>query len=142
MDWIPHQLNEIRIKIARANQHTNTLDREVGIFLESYVGSQIVNHRFDGMWHIVSINPMVEGSMPLLCSVICGDAIHNLRSALDHLVWQLVLAEGNKPDRWNQFPIYADPDDFDRLVRFPKRPERAPLHGIAPEGGAWELIEG
>lgn len=142
MDWTAHQLNGIRMKIARANQHIKALEREVDIFLEPHTESQIVNYRFDGTWHIVSINPMVEGSMPLLCSVICGDAIHNLRSALDHLVWQLVLTEGNKPDRWNLFPIYTDPDDFDRFVRFPKKPERSPLHGIAPEGGAWELIEG
>jgi len=132
------------MKITRANQHVNALDREVGIFFEAYAGSQVINHRFDGTWHIVSINPMVEGSMPLLCSVICGDAMHNLRSALDHLVWQLVLAEGNKPDRWNNFPIYTDPDDFDRFVRSPKDPERrpSPLHGITPDGEAWALIEG
>jgi hypothetical protein len=34
-----------------------------------------------------------------------GDAIHNLRSALDHLVWQLVLLNGKTPSGANQFPI-------------------------------------
>lgn len=41
----------------------------------------------------------------LLWGVIFGDAIHNLRSALDHLVWQLVLLNGKTPSGANQFPI-------------------------------------
>jgi hypothetical protein len=41
----------------------------------------------------------------LFWGVIFGDAIHNLRSALDHLVWQLVLLNGKTPSGANQFPI-------------------------------------
>ncbi len=45
---------------------------------------------------------------------IIGDVVHNLRSALDHLVWQLTLAEGHVPppslkgSAWKdiRFPIY------------------------------------
>jgi|SRR5580704_486461 hypothetical protein len=41
----------------------------------------------------------------LLWGVMFGDAIHNLRSALDHLVWQLVLVNKKRPSGSNQFPI-------------------------------------
>jgi len=41
----------------------------------------------------------------LLWGVMFGDAIHNLRSALDHLVWQLVRLNGKTPTGDNQFPI-------------------------------------
>jgi len=34
--------------------------------------------------------------------------LYNLRSALDHLVWQLVLVNGQKPTQINQFPILED----------------------------------
>ncbi len=39
-------------------------------------------------------------------SVVVGDVIHNLRSALDHLAWQLVILDGGQPNDSTQFPIY------------------------------------
>jgi hypothetical protein len=41
-----------------------------------------------------------------------GDAIHNLRSALDLLVWQLVLINSAVPGKQNAFPIYDTLLDF------------------------------
>lgn len=43
---------------------------------------------------------------------ILGDAVHNIRSALDQLVWQLVLLNGNTPARANQFPICDTEVDY------------------------------
>ncbi len=43
--------------------------------------------------------------VPIEWSIRVGEILYNLRSALDHLVWQLVLASGNRPTRFNQFPI-------------------------------------
>ena len=54
--------------------------------------------------------------------VLIGDALYNFHSALDHLVWQFTLANGNVPpnpiplrSRWRNvaFPIFRDkPTDF------------------------------
>ena len=41
-----------------------------------------------------------------------GEIFYNLRSALDHLVWQLVLANGKTPGRDNSFPIIKNEDDW------------------------------
>jgi hypothetical protein len=41
-----------------------------------------------------------------------GDAVHNLRSSLDHLYYQVVLCCGGTPTQWTRFPIY---DLKDRL---------------------------
>lgn len=42
----------------------------------------------------------------MLWGVILGDFLHNVRSALDHLVWQLVLlSEQQAPGVQHQFPI-------------------------------------
>lgn len=43
---------------------------------------------------------------PLDWSTIVGDYLHNLRSALDHLVWVLVRANGCVPTRSNCFPLF------------------------------------
>ena len=40
-------------------------------------------------------------------SVTIGEIVHNLRSALDHLVWQLVGDNGSQPSEANMFPIVS-----------------------------------
>jgi hypothetical protein len=44
--------------------------------------------------------------------VIAGDAVHNLRSALDHLAWQLALLNTAKPHPRTQFPIARSESEF------------------------------
>ena len=43
--------------------------------------------------------------VPIEWSVILGEILYNLRSALDHLVWQLVVANGQTAGHHNAFPI-------------------------------------
>lgn len=40
-------------------------------------------------------------------SVMIGDCVHNFRSALDHIAWQLVIAHGGTPNRETSFPILS-----------------------------------
>lgn len=42
---------------------------------------------------------------PIELGLIAGDAIHNLRTALDHLAYELVRANGQSPNRGTAFPI-------------------------------------
>jgi hypothetical protein len=50
----------------------------------------------------------IRDTPPVKWSIVIGEIIHNLRSALDHLAWQLVKANGEKPDRDTGFPIFFD----------------------------------
>lgn len=54
---------------------------------------------------------------PLHFGVILGDFLHNLRGVLDHVIWQLVLLNGNEPTRANAFPICDTQEDFDKLAK-------------------------
>jgi hypothetical protein len=45
-------------------------------------------------------------------SLMAGDAIHNLRSVLDHLAWKLVEANGKKPTEATGFPIFDTPKKY------------------------------
>ena len=45
-----------------------------------------------------------------------GDMTSNLRGALDHLVWQLVLANKAQPRRATSFPIVKREKDWDRAA--------------------------
>ena len=61
-------------------------------------------------WVYRGENPIV----PISWSVQTGEILYNLRSALDHLVWQLVCANGQTPTTDNQFPIADDLDAWKR----------------------------
>jgi hypothetical protein len=43
--------------------------------------------------------------IPARIPLLLGDALQNLRSALDYLVWELVISAGNVPTKQNQFPV-------------------------------------
>ena len=63
--------------------------------------------------------------VPVEWSVTLGEILHNLRSALDHLVWQLVLANGQTPGRHSAFPIATDSRSW-------KKTKDTLLKGIRP----------
>ena len=44
--------------------------------------------------------------VPVQYSIRVGEIAYNLRSALDHLVWQLVQSNGQHPDSYNESPIF------------------------------------
>jgi hypothetical protein len=50
---------------------------------------------------ITAVDPV-----PVELQLELGDALQNMRSALDHLAWQLVVANGGTPGDATQFPIY------------------------------------
>jgi hypothetical protein len=43
---------------------------------------------------------------------IMGDAIHNYRATLDHMMWSLTLFDGGTTGRWTQFPV-LETDSWD-----------------------------
>ena len=48
-------------------------------------------------------------------SILAGEIVHQLRSALDHLVWQLILDEGATPiDGKTGFPVFHIEADYDK----------------------------
>ena len=49
-------------------------------------------------------------------SIAVGEIAYNLRSALDHLIWQLVSANGESPNHRNEFPIFNDASDYHKSV--------------------------
>lgn len=99
------RLDRIVIKIERAEEHIRDLELAVNAFLNGppppyEVGTKADPQTGDLIYYIVSIRPT-----PFKLAAITGDALQNLRSAMDHLVYQLVLANGGKPTRYTSFPI-------------------------------------
>lgn len=80
---------------------------------------------------------------PDVLSVIVGDVLHNLRSGLDHLAWELVKRAGGKPGRHTCFPICDTEDEWIKMVEHRRRSDdrRSPLDGIEPESPIWQFIQ-
>lgn len=133
-------LTGIRAKISRAKEHHNTLITEWNDWCKLNANLRFCYIWRDGPWHAVMVQPLPKPSIRF--SIIAGDLTHNLRCALDHLVWQLVLREGHEPTRRNEFPIFENEDLFLNEVKSRKRnPERSVLYGIKVDGDAWTIIE-
>lgn len=93
-----------RLKVKRAKQHISELDREITAFrkLRPYRlvvegdGNPPTRHAL-----VKRIREPMPDSVPLLI----GDAIHNLRSALDHVICDAIRLRGGTIDQNTQFPM-------------------------------------
>lgn len=104
-----HPLDGIWAKIQRADEHIRSLDSEITSFLKSDVYKIIGHTQEETKEHVLHV---IGPPPPLRFSVIAGEVIHQCRSALDHLIWQLVLANHGTPDRRHEFPICDTPGKF------------------------------
>lgn len=94
-------------KIVRAGNQVDALSANIETFRQTIV--QSIVHKADKdvgeqQWVFRGPTPHV----PIEWSVQAGEILYNLRSALDHLVWQLVIDNGQHPKQTNQFPIVDD----------------------------------
>jgi hypothetical protein len=126
------------VKIARAREHNYRLEQVAEAFLKRRPNQISFDDYSEPEWIIVRA---VSEPIPVEFSAIAGDLIQNLRSALDLLVWQVVLTEGGAPGRHNAFPLMTSPSEFERRVRNPPKDKKGPLDGIDPTGEKWAIIE-
>jgi len=112
---MPAQFDGVRAKLDRADQHLRTLQHAFDLWVggETYeivdvidydTGEDILTFRW------VTAQPYVEWGL------LVGDCVHNLRSALDHLVYALAVnSSGVDPPpnaRRLQFPIADQKNAF------------------------------
>ena len=122
--------NGIQLKIERAKEHIEHL----GTAISAFCKSQPYTIGFKKHPQIDWTTLYVESAKPVPNNIalIIGDAVHNLRSSLDHLAWQLVKANGGKPDVRTYFPI------SDTVEKYATALKKGAIKGIPV--GAEELI--
>jgi hypothetical protein len=115
-------------KLARTQFHADTLRAHV---LKPTRGSFPVDIDPKNVELIVTGRDL---AIPAGWPLELGDAVHNLRSALDHLVWALILTEGRvQPNKRTQFPVFED-DTADGWTN-PRRTAQRTLAAIHPIHG-------
>jgi hypothetical protein len=90
-------LDGCREKIKRAEEHREELESEVAAWLEAHPIPFRAKYDPQTGSHIARITSVPQPIPTLRWGVIIGDVLHNLRSALDHLAWELAHWGGRTP---------------------------------------------
>ena len=112
-----HPLDGCRARLDRAEKHLDTLHDEMKIFLEG--DKQTFTVEFDSVDQSYVVHYKELQEIPLYWGIALGDVVHNIRSALDNLVYQLVLLAGAEPHGIHQFPITDHPNEWITKVEYP-----------------------
>jgi hypothetical protein len=101
-------MQQILVKVARADRHIEELQQAITAFFDTkpfVVGARRDPETRKPFHYVASAQ-----SPPATLSAIAGDTIQNLRSALDHLAYQLVVVGTGKlgPFEHVYFPIHND----------------------------------
>jgi hypothetical protein len=103
-------LESVTRKLDRADYHIKDIDSRISTF--SAHPYDVIPYE-NGDTEETELRLANVKGMPTEWPAIIGDAINNLRSALDHLMWNLVLLNGNSPGRNTQFPIVTSGNGYD-----------------------------
>jgi hypothetical protein len=106
-----------RLKVIRAKKHIDEFKSKADSFLarnpyQIIVEENVGNHHIKWPRSLVF---HVREEIPEEFSAIIGDAVHNLRSALDLLLCALVRANG-RSDTGVQFPVARDAESLDEVI--------------------------
>ena len=106
-----------RLKLNWAKKHFELLNGEISRFLDAEpYGAEV--REFDSESQSFIIRSVVKTELPRGWPLVIGDCVHNLRSALDHLAWQLATdrATGLAP-KGTEFPVFLERDKYKKLDR-------------------------
>jgi hypothetical protein len=130
-------LEPVNLKVERAKEHFEQLQSAVEAFrtTDPYGAVRYMNpKRTEEV-----VRARISKQPPPQLAIIIGDLLHNLRSALDHLVCQLVMANGKGSCSDTQFPICKERDEFFGNPKVKKSPQSAKVQHVA--SGAQTVIE-
>jgi len=104
---MPARLRDIRAKIKRAEKYVRDLEKRLQSFRkrDPYGLRVEVDPQSGDQVYRVQIRARIPRAVPLLI----GEILYHLRGSLDHLAWQLVLANGATPrtgGNGTSFPIF------------------------------------
>lgn len=132
-------MDDPRLKLDWAKLHINRLENEVREFFDGRSYVAVAEYDPKTIWHVARLK--INKSTPdERWSLVVGDAVQNLRSALDHAVYRLAIASSK-----------SDPPPDERSIEFPIFKEekgqggflargRPKIAGIDPKAAA--VIEG
>jgi hypothetical protein len=104
-----------RLKIERASKHINDLHNRILAFAAN--DSYALRVRHDGKIGSDVLETEVAKSLPEDFAPILGDALHNLKSALDVAINQILFLKLGAFDDYGRFPIRKSRDELANAVK-------------------------
>ena len=135
----------IWLKIERAREHVRDLETRMIAFMRQKPYRAVLSRETATGQHVISAR--VEEQPPIWWGAIAGDAVENLRFALDLLVCQLVLSNGAVPTTGTGFPIADSAATYlglsERQLTGVAGPVRSQIDALRPyrggNAGLWRL---
>jgi hypothetical protein len=102
----------VRLKLKRAGEQLQALDSEMAVFRQGQP-YKIVRQINPDTLEMYGVFRVIKEMEPMW-SVQIGEIVHNMRSALDHFVFQVVIAETGVASKAKklQFPIFETPEGY------------------------------
>ena len=108
---VPDRFASARYKVRRARKHLRDFEREVGLFLTKNVYTVVFDEKSKPGSCVAKIASINTAGLDQL-ALTAGDVIHNLRSALDHFMFEVSGGATLTAQEWKKiyFPIYGKDD--------------------------------
>lgn len=103
-----------RLKLERAKQHIKDFHSRAETFCESTSAHLFVEN--DAHTRERTLTVEVDTTVPDEFSLITGDAVHNLRSSLDHLTWDIIRPFSPERPHDVQFPFVRKAEGFESAI--------------------------
>lgn len=113
---MPDPFQSSRRKIARAKEHIADLERETERFVQEASYERFTEPDPKNPTHTVHKIRMTK-PLPVGLSEMAGDAIGNLREALDHAIFGVAVASGCANPRSAYFPFAGTIDKLDNAIK-------------------------
>lgn len=116
----PHSLplmESTDAKMIRAYEQIETLEREIDAWFSSIDIKMYLQQAPDQLWPWLVVHPN-DYIPPIRLSVLAGECVHNMRSALDNLICALAMSQdANCKCTRIAFPISKDEADWKRKAK-------------------------
>ncbi len=109
-----------KLKVERANKHVADLQFSFRSFIEAHPHEFITCS--DPQTGAITVETRFRENIPPTFALMIGDAVHNLRTALDHATWELIGRDGGTQDRWLHFPTSRRKEDYISICKRIKTP--------------------
>jgi hypothetical protein len=131
-----------KLKLDWAKRHVSDLQSAFDEFVRTHRYTTRIGN--DPKTGEITIELLFNEQIPTTLSLVLGDAIHNLRTALDHAVWELIGLDGGTQDRSTSLPTASNQRDYEAAcngVKTPREDTKKFLIGLAAyKGGAGDEL--
>jgi hypothetical protein len=108
-------LDGAHLRHDRAKEHIGQVASEIAVYVSNFNSAPKQMYVKPGSGFSIDMGPLAEAPFQLpgpMLSVYLGEAIYNLRAALDYLVYELAWLDSGEIQKQTQFPIESSAEQF------------------------------